>query len=787
MITSFQKLQRDELENCGGKGKSLVEMTMAGFSVPYGFIINSDEFMKYCAINGLLEVSLEEMWQGIIDGKFSDEMSKNILELYMQVFPNNEKVAVRSSALCEDSSEFAWSGELETYLFIDKNNLLESIKKCFASLFTKRALLYAKRANISRDKLRVAVIVQKQIESQFAGVAFSNNPLNGKNDIMIETVSGQGERLVSGEVIPDRYVYSYDGTLQSNKIQKSNIHIAEYHLSNLLKNIKQLKEFYNFPVDIEWAIENDSLFILQCRPITTITIKNKIREVLPQLLPASKWNFDTQAAFNYMFMHSMMSASEARLHEKVFGFHRQIEDCLRVNGQVYKLKCAKDYLNKTISDKIASDSGFLDHFAKLWADVVRWEEDYVAYLLSTKWDEATIDCLISETEIFAEKYKCSLVYAYYFIDDFLEEKFISLLKKEYGFSQKICKEIFINIATCSNNLGTLSYSEEPIDLLKIAIKMYNGENVSQLLDNHVSKYAWMLAPVEREFKVFEKKHYEQRINDLIKEGNISDRLNSILLSRKQNDIRFYDTIEKYRFNKELIDLANNIRTFIYYRTFLTEHTDWLFFNGRTTILREIARREEISEDDLVMLSFDEVISFLKNKISKDEAESLAHSRIQYYAIMYISGKLITFDGEDALDIEHCFVPSFIESQKTVSQNTNTSEKMNNVLVEGTTCYPGRVIGKVKIVRTLSDCEKVHKGDILVANMTTPNFISAMERAAGFVTDQGGITCHAAILSREMKIPCIVGTSIATKVLHDEDTVEVDAYLGTIRVLNNAKI
>lgn len=784
MIASFQELQKQELEKCGGKGKGLVEMTMEGFSVPYGFIINSDEFIKYCEANGLLEIPFEEMWQGITNGKFPDEMSQNILELYTRIFPNNEKVAVRSSALCEDGAEFAWSGELETYLFVNKDNLVESIKKCFASLFSERALFYAKRANISRDKLRVAVIVQKQVESRFAGVAFSNNPINGKNEIVIEAVDGQGERLVSGEIIPDRYVYSYDGILQDNKIQQSNIHITEYHLDNLLQNVRKLKEFYNFPVDIEWAIEKDSLFILQCRPITTIANKSKINDLLTKLLPASKWNFDTQAAFNYMFMHSMMSASDKKLHEKVFGFHRQIEDCLRVNGQVYKLKCAKDYLNMTISDKIAVEPDFLTHFAKLWDDVAKWEEKYVDYLLSIEWPTVSTDVLINETKIFAEKYKCSLVYAYYFIDDFLEEKFISLLKKEYGFSQRQCKEIFNDIASCSNDFGILSYSEEPIDLLKIAIRIQNGESISELLDNHISKYGWMLAPVEREFKIFEKKHYEKRIKDWIKEGNVPDRLNNILSSRKQNDTRFHDTVEKYHFTEELICLANSIRTFIYYRTFLTEHTDWLFFNGRTTILREIARREEIPENDLVMLSFDEVVLYLEKKISKEKIQLLAQSRSQYYAIIYISDELITFEGEDALAIEHGFVPYFLESQKKMpSQDTSSYERSSGTFVEGTTCYPGRVVGKVKIVKTLSDCDKVQKGDILVANMTTPNFISAMERASGFVTDQGGITCHAAILSREMRIPCIVGTSIATRVFHDEDEVEVDAYLGIVRLLN----
>lgn len=782
MIKSFQELRKEDFEKCGGKGKSLVEMTMEGFSVPSGFIVNSDEFMQFCELNGLIGVPLEEMRQSIIGGKFPDKMSENILNLYTKIFSNNEKVAVRSSALCEDSAEFAWSGELETFLFVDKDNLLESIKKCFASLFAERALFYAKHADIAREKLQVAVIIQKQIESEFAGVAFSDNPLTGKSEIVIEVVKGQGERLVSGEIIPDRYVYSYSEILQEKKLQQSNIHISDFHLNKLLENIKKLKKFYDFPIDIEWAIEKDSLFILQCRPITTITYKEKVNELLPKLLPASKWNFDTQAAFNYMFMHTMMSASDKQLHKKIFGFYRQIEDCLRINGQVYKLKCAKDYLNKTISEKIEEEPKFLMHFAKRWSDVAKWEEDYVNYLLSVKWEEVSNDYLISETKIFSEKYRCSLVYAYYFIDDFLEEKFISLLRKEYQFSQELCKKIFNDIATCSNDFGTLSYSEEPIDLLKIAIKKQNGENICKLLDNHVAKYGWMLAPVEREFKVFEKRHYEQRVNEWIKEGNVSDRLNSILLSRKQNDILFHDTIEKYHFTDELIDLANNIRTFIYYRTFLTEHTDWLFFHGRITVLREIAQRKELSEDDLVMLSFDEVISYLENRISSDELKSLVRKRSKYYAVIYISGELITFDGEDALDIEHRFVPSFIENQKKVYQGIGKHEKMNDIFVEGTICYPGRVVGKVKIVKNLSDCDKVKKGDILVANMTTPNFISAMERAAGFITDQGGITCHAAILSREMKIPCIVGTSIATKIFHDEDTVEVDAYSGIVHLI-----
>jgi pyruvate,water dikinase len=101
-------------------------------------------------------------------------------------------------------------------------------------------------------------------------------------------------------------------------------------------------------------------------------------------------------------------------------------------------------------------------------------------------------------------------------------------------------------------------------------------------------------------------------------------------------------------------------------------------------------------------------------------------------------------------------------------------------VEGTTAYPGRVRGTVRILRIAKDVQKVRRGDVLVAAMTFPHFIAAMERAAAFVTDEGGILCHAAIVSREMKKPCVIGTKVATHVLRDGDRVFVDATKGTIK-------
>ncbi len=101
---------------------------------------------------------------------------------------------------------------------------------------------------------------------------------------------------------------------------------------------------------------------------------------------------------------------------------------------------------------------------------------------------------------------------------------------------------------------------------------------------------------------------------------------------------------------------------------------------------------------------------------------------------------------------------------------------------GQTAFPGKIRGAVKVIRRIDQCDEVKKGDILISPMTTPNFLPAMKQAAAFVTEEGGITCHAAIVAREMRKPCIIGTKIATEVFKDGDRVEVDAEKGIVRKL-----
>jgi pyruvate,water dikinase len=113
----------------------------------------------------------------------------------------------------------------------------------------------------------------------------------------------------------------------------------------------------------------------------------------------------------------------------------------------------------------------------------------------------------------------------------------------------------------------------------------------------------------------------------------------------------------------------------------------------------------------------------------------------------------------------------------------TGETLASRELKGFTASRGLAIGKVKIIESVEEIYKVEKGDVIVAVMTRPDYLPAMQKAEAFVTDEGGITCHAAIVAREMKKPCIIGTKIATKILKDGDLVEVDANSGKVKVIS----
>ncbi len=244
MIKDFKDIKREEINLFGGKATNLAFLKNDGFNVPDGFCISTQ-------INDLTQ-----------------NVKREIIKKFKSL---NSKIAVRSSATVEDSRNSSFAGQFNTFLNIkNESKLLNSIEKCWKSVKSKRAISYLKSKNLKNVKM--AVIVQKMVNADFAGVVFTLDPISEKN-VLIEFVKGLGDKLVSGEVTPNSYLvdrYHY------NIIKRStNTKINNSLIKNLTKTALQIEKLYNFPQDIEFAVKKNQIFILQSRPITTLHKKIK--------------------------------------------------------------------------------------------------------------------------------------------------------------------------------------------------------------------------------------------------------------------------------------------------------------------------------------------------------------------------------------------------------------------------------------------------------------------------------------------------------------------------------
>jgi len=288
-IKSFKETNKKDVALAGGKGANLGEMAKIGIPVPPGFVVLASAFERFLEETDI-NVEIKAMWSRIniediesveegseilrdliLRAKMSKEIEKEILDAFGVL--KAKYVAVRSSATAEDSKIDSWAGELETYLNTTQKNLIENVKKCWASLFTPRAIFYRFKRNLQKKQVQVAVVIQKMVQSDVSGVCFTVHPVTkDRNQMIIEAVRGLGEVLVQGKVTPDSYVIGKDNLkiLDINVPTKGRQKLSEKQIKELAKLCIKIENHYKDPQDIEWAFEKNKFYIVQTRPITTL-------------------------------------------------------------------------------------------------------------------------------------------------------------------------------------------------------------------------------------------------------------------------------------------------------------------------------------------------------------------------------------------------------------------------------------------------------------------------------------------------------------------------------------
>jgi phosphohistidine swiveling domain-containing protein len=314
LTMSLADVSKADVGRVGGKAANLGELIDKGFPVPSGFVITTDAYTLFAADNALhkiidselseidyddprsLEKHTSEIRAAVGSANLPDEIVSEIKDRYGKM--GSPPVAVRSSATKEDLASVSFAGQLETYLNIKGGSeVVEAVKKCYASLYTGRILSYAKKSGVGYRDANIAVIVQQMIPSKSAGVMFTVSPLSTDgSEFLIESTFGLGEALVSGKATPDKYVLgrNKDGSfnilakeigakktvahetnngleyIDLDPEQSSKPSLTDAQALKLAELGEEIQANMGIPQDIEWAMSEEQIYILQSRPITTL-------------------------------------------------------------------------------------------------------------------------------------------------------------------------------------------------------------------------------------------------------------------------------------------------------------------------------------------------------------------------------------------------------------------------------------------------------------------------------------------------------------------------------------
>jgi len=324
-IRTIDDINEKLFQKIGGKAKNLYILSKNKIPVPPWYVITTDVYQNFIKKNNIAEKiktiiknidfsdnktvidASQKIKKLFLEGEIPKEDLKLLLSYCEKFKKNTEYLALRSSAVGEDDLKASFAGQMDSFLFISKQkSYIESVKKCWASVFSDRALVYRHISKLPLSKINIAVIVQKMIFGDISGVMFTVNPVNNKSDeILINSTYGIGEGIVSGELNTDSfYVNKKNGSISEKLVKKTHmitfnsekkegttlkpVEKSKQNQSSLTRNQikklallgKQIENIYGCPQDIEWTIKSNKIYILQARPITTFSDKETDSKII---------------------------------------------------------------------------------------------------------------------------------------------------------------------------------------------------------------------------------------------------------------------------------------------------------------------------------------------------------------------------------------------------------------------------------------------------------------------------------------------------------------------------
>jgi len=347
------------------------------------------------------------------------------------------------------------------------------------------------------------------------------------------------------------------------------------------------------------------------------------------------------------------------------------------------------------------------------------------------------------------------------IEKILEEEAVSIIRKHI----KKNPDKYFSILTASTipTEGT----KELISLYKIALAYYKNskkidKNIEKMINLHLNRFCW-LSFTKFVGKPWNKESITQRIKKLNLKSIAKD-LDELKNKSNTSNRLLKKTYENLKFPNKEIQFMKLTQLLAYFRTYRIDVYTQAGSNAKH-LFELLAQKIELTVQQFVFLTYEEILLYLKNKqkFPKNEVKRRSAKKWQ----------LLFSEGKMTLSYER---PFLVEDKQNIKRR----------IIKGQIASEGFATGEVKIIRGVLEFNKMKNKAVLVTSMTTPDFVPLMQRASAIITDEGGITCHAAIVSRELKKPCIIGTKIATKIFKDGDLVEVDANKGIVKIIEKVK-
>lgn len=734
----------------GGKAASLGEMLRAGIPVPPGFVITTDAFRA--GMTGELEQEITEAYETL----------------------GVQRVAVRSSAVAEDSKDASWAGQLESYLNVTKDGLIEAVEKCWSSINSERAKSYADEHNVSKDQRAVAVVIQVMVDSEISGVMFTANPVSGNRDeVMFEAAYGLGEMIVQGMVTPEsivinkktnriisraqhrqitQLIYKSGKNTEvpvKKELQDKNI-LTQAQIKKLSKIADKIEHHYAAPQDIEWAISENKIYIVQSRPITTLAAE----EVLPEF-----------------FHHCVKTIARPATLQRDEIFRYTANKVLPIDvvtvplegtNRAYYLEAdAAKRLLATSLDGVNTQNKLKQHLKNY--KQVKAKAQFTKQLIET--DPRNYEFIFKHYFKFLDMLS-PFLYVGVAIDKVLYLKFKVAIEEQCPDNAEKIIEI---VATPK---GLHDYQKQRLAICELLPQYKKDPKAceARLIEivttyRHTNEYSFVeplvrLEDIQHEMSVLTLDETETETKDI--RGAIESETNY-----QQNLARLLE-------NETLLNQSLLIKEYALLRTDRIDRLK-LVQAALRSVFEELAK--DFTALDKSPWTSRHVANLLNHEIDgyieKDQLPSFKEvkKRLDQRYLYYFENSTTTVVTDNDLVAKAQAIVIKPEESQTGS-----------LISTGTVAYKGVAQGIVTKITNLDDLARVSVGDIMVARVTMPDHTVAMKKAAGIVTAEGGITSHAAIVARELKKPCIVGSDNCMEILNDGDLVELDGLKGQVRLL-----